>query len=155
MRRRRSPSAASSARGSPSRRSSARSSRPWASATRARTAPALYNKLYAAGHRALVSTGHGQDTILVGETAPLGVSRRTATSAMYPKAFIRSFFKHGKRVDATAWAHHPYTKDLGPTERAKSSQSITMANFNDLGVLLDQEAAKTKRIAPGLPIIST
>jgi hypothetical protein len=117
--------------------------------------PVLYRKLYAAGHRALVSTGHGQDTILVGETAPLGVSRRTATSAMYPKAFIRSFFKGGKRVDASAWAHHPYTKDLGPTERDKSSQSITMANFNDLGVLLDQMAASTKRVRAGMPIIST
>lgn len=130
------------------------------------TSPALYRKLYIAGRNALVQTGHGADTILVGETAPTGTSRRTATSAVHPKRFIRSFFcikqgtdcsdftKYGP-IQATAWAHHPYTKDLAPTQRDTSPQSITMANFNELGFLLDDVARQSKRVAMNLPIIST
>jgi hypothetical protein len=132
----------------------------------------LFRKLYFAGHEGLVATGHASDVILLGETAPIGVSRHTTTSGMYPTTFIRSLFcvdESGNPVEATgcddftangpmsatAWAHHPYTKYLGPTEKDPNPNNITMANLDALGGLLDQIAAKTGRIAAGIPLALT
>jgi hypothetical protein len=130
--------------------------------------PRLYRSLYFAGRRALASTGHGRDAIFIGETAPLGSSKRTSRSPVRPKAFIRQllcapghrdggcsdFDKFGP-LQATAWAHHPYTKRLSPLQRDTNRDSITMANLNDLPVLLDSLAAQTSHFAAGLPVVST
>jgi hypothetical protein len=130
--------------------------------------PSIYRKLYLFGHRALVSTGHGGDIILVGETAPTGVARKTTTSAMDPTTFInellcapgttqrgcaKDFAKGG--IEATAWAHHPYTKKNSPTQPDSSPGAITMANFGTLGTLLDTLAGQTAHIAPGMALMST
>lgn len=134
--------------------------------------PALYRKLFIAGRRALVETGHGKDTILIGETAPMGSSQRTARSPMRPAEFIRDLFcvtRSGAKANgpgcsafddagplqATAWAHHPYTKDVAPTVRDKNPDSITMANLNDLPTLLDQIAQRTGRVNAGMPVVLT
>lgn len=117
--------------------------------------PALYRRLYLAGYKALRATGHSSDTIYIGETAPLGSSKRTSRSPMRPKTFIREMFKGGPRLAASAWAHHPYTKDLSPTRRDASRDSITMANFGELGSLLDGIARRTGRVRKGLPLVST
>lgn len=53
------------------------------------------------------------------------------------------------------WSHHPYTKDLAPTRRDRSRDSITMANIGELSALLDNIAGRTRYFAPGLPIWST
>lgn len=129
--------------------------------------PQLYRDLYQFGHRALVSTGHGQDTILVGETAPRSVTRRTTTSAMGVRTFATEllcgrghrgagcnrFAKDGPIV-ATAWAHHPYTRNLAPNVPEPAKDSITLANFDDLGTLLDG-LSKTGNIRSGMPLMST
>ena len=131
--------------------------------------PAIYRRLFIAGRQALVQTGHGRDVILLGETAPLGSNKRTSRSPMYPKTFIRSLFcvnaqdqpqrcsdfdKYGP-LQASAYAHHPYTKNVSPATRDKSPNAITMANIAELPALLDDIAAKSKRVRAGLNVAST
>ncbi len=130
--------------------------------------PSLYRDLYLFGHRALVSRGHGGDIILAGETAPANVSRKTTTSAMGPRIFNNellcgpgsnglgcSRFRKDGPIQAYAWAHHPYTKTIGPNERDPDPQTFTLANIGELGAQLDDLAAKTGNIRSGLPLIST
>lgn len=137
----------------------------------------LFRRLYIAGRRALAQTGHGRDTILLGETAPLGGNRHTTRSPVAPKQFIRALFcvdarsrplrggvaralgcgdfnRYGPLL-ASAYAHHPYTKKTAPTQREANPNDITMANFGDLGTLLDAIAQGTGRLSPGMPLIST
>jgi hypothetical protein len=137
----------------------------------------LFRRLYIAGRRALVQSGHGRDTILLGETAPLGGKARTARSPVAPKAFVRALFcvdaherplkgsaarrlgcgdfdRYGPLL-ASAYAHHPYTKSLAPDQRDPDPDAVTMANLGELGGLLDGIAAATGRVSPGMPLIST
>jgi hypothetical protein len=134
--------------------------------------PILYRDLFFDGRQGLVATGHGNDIILAGETAPLGSNGRTERSPMYPGVFIRSLFcvdKNGNRASgtgctdftkfgpmlATAWAHHPYTKHLGPTQVDPHADAFTMANLASLTGLLDKIATNTGRIAAQEPIALT
>jgi len=135
--------------------------------------PRLFRSLYIAGHQGLVATGHGGDVVLLGETAPLGVSgARTSRTPMYPKTFLEGLFcvdGNGQRVSgagcsdftkygplpATAYAHHPYTKYDAPTKRNASPLAYTMANISDLEGFLDKIAVNTGRVAKGLPIALT
>ncbi len=117
--------------------------------------PALYRSLYLAGYKGLKATRHSSDTIYMGETAPLGSGKRTSRSPMRPAAFIRELFRRGPRLRTSGWAHHPYTKDLAPTKRDANPDSITMANFGELGTLLDGVSRRTHRVRSGLPLIST
>jgi hypothetical protein len=130
--------------------------------------PSLYRSLFLFGRRALVSTGHGSDIILAGETAPTGVTRQTTTSAIGPKTFINellcgpgsnglgcSEFKKDGPIQAYAWAHHPYTKKLAPTQRDPDPTAYTLANFSELGTQLDQLGQATGNIRVGMPLIST
>jgi hypothetical protein len=55
-------------------------------------APRLYRSLVAASWDALVATGHGSDTILVGETAPKGLNVRGLTRSIKPLRFIRDLY---------------------------------------------------------------
>src|SRR5439155_21117754 len=104
--------------------------------------------------RAPDRTGHGSDVILVGETAPLGSRKMGARMPIRPKKFMREMFcvdktgnpfkgraararscgdfKRYHTIRATAWAHHPYTKNLPPTQRDASPDSVTMANIGEL-----------------------
>jgi hypothetical protein len=142
--------------------------------------PALYRKLHQFGYKGLVATGHRKDNdvILMGETAPLGSDATTAKSPMRPAQFLREvacirpdgspysgaaaaardcgdFAKRGPLI-ATGYAHHPYTKNVGPTVRDANPDSITMANINDLGTLLDDLSSKTHGSIPsGLPLFLT
>jgi hypothetical protein len=139
--------------------------------------PAIYRKLYFFGRRALERTGHGGDVILVGETAPLGSRKRSARAPIRPKKFLREMFcvdgagnpftgrasaargckdfsRYGA-IRATAWAHHPYTKNLPPNQRDASPDSVTMANIGDLPTLLDTISSRTGRVATGLGVVSS
>jgi hypothetical protein len=121
-------------------------------------------ELYLRGRKALDRTGHGRDTIFFGETAPLGSSQKGQRSPVRPKRWLRTFlcenrrgpgcgaFRKYGRVRATAYAHHPYTKDRSPTTRDRSRDSVTMANIAELGTLLDRLASRTRNVARGLPL---
>ncbi len=142
-------------------------------------AAALYRKLHQNGYRALVSTGHrvDNDTILMGETAPLGMDLRTAKAPMRPAQFMREVacvqangvrytgnaarlrdcgdFARGPLI-ANGFAHHPYTRNIPPTVRDANRDAITMANINDLGALLDDLSSKTGGSIPNnLPLFMT
>jgi hypothetical protein len=54
--------------------------------------PALYRSLVNAGYASLLATGHAADTILIGETAPKGLSVRGETRAISPLLFIRDLY---------------------------------------------------------------
>jgi len=54
--------------------------------------PRLYRALVDAGYSALVDTGHAQDTILVGETAPKGLNVQGLTRAIKPLPFIQLLY---------------------------------------------------------------
>jgi len=141
------------------------------------TSPAIFRELYHFGYEGLVASGHAGDIILLGETAPLGSDAKTEKSPMRPKQFLRELFcikpdgtpysgtaarlrdcgdfaKRGP-LRATGYAHHPYTKNVAPTVRDKSPDSLTMANIDELGTLLDDIAAKTNSVSTGLPLFMT
>jgi len=130
--------------------------------------PVMYRELWRQGRAALDDTEHDNDIVLAGETAPLGSGQTNVKSPIRPKKFIRellcidpagrtytggaalkrkcSGLKKVGTFKYTAWAHHPYTKDLKPTARDAHKDSITMANASELTALLDQLAAKTNRL---------
>ena len=138
--------------------------------------PILYRNLFYAAHRALDHTGHGPttDTVLAGETAPLGSPPQNGRTPMRPGLFIREFFcvnshlkpytglqasvrgcsifKREGPLQASGWAHHPYTKAEPPTWVDKSPDSIVIADISRLPKLLDAIAQNTHRVATGLPI---
>jgi hypothetical protein len=143
------------------------------------TSPILFRKLYQAGYQGLVASGHrvDNDVILLGETAPLGSDAKTEKSPMRPKQFLRELFCIGPDgnpytgraasvrdcgdfaskgpLRATGYAHHPYTKNVAPTVRDASPDSLTMANIDELGTTLDDIAAKTNNLPSGLPLFMT
>ena len=142
-------------------------------------APAIFRALVQQGYEGLVATGHraDNDVVLLGETAPLGSSRRSERSSMYPKRFLRelmcvrsngepyggrsaqlrkcSDFRKKGPLQASGYAHHPYTKKLAPTQRHRAADALTMANAGELGTLLDALAAKTGNLPPGLALYMT
>jgi hypothetical protein len=127
--------------------------------------PVLYRDLWYQGRKALDATGHRNDTVLIGETAPFGSTASNVPSPIYPKRWIREFFclnaagkpytgsaAKKRRCDTlkrirpnswTVWAHHPYTKFDAPTKLNKHADAITMANIDDLPDLLDAAGAAT------------
>jgi hypothetical protein len=142
--------------------------------------PVIYRDLLYEGVRALVSTDHQGDVILVGETAPLGASRHDERKPIRPAEFIRELFcldKRGrryrgraararkcdrvrrlsvlKRLPRVAFGHHPYTKDLPPTQRDSHRDSISIANIKDLPTLLDLVARRTRVIKDDMPVYLT
>jgi hypothetical protein len=139
--------------------------------------PALYRELYQFGYQGLVASGHAGDTILLGETAPLGSDAKTEKSPMRPKQFLRelfciqpngqpytgqaarlrdcSDFANRGPLRATGYAHHPYTKNVSPAIRDRNPDSVTMANINELGTLLDDIANRTHNLPTGLPLFMT
>jgi hypothetical protein len=129
--------------------------------------PVMYRELWYYGRAALDQTGHEDDVILIGETAPLGSTRHNPPSPVYPKRFVRELFciaPNGRRYTGakakrrkcsllkkikafryTAWGHHPYTKVLAPTKRDRNRDAITIANIGDLSALLDSVSKASKR----------
>jgi len=144
------------------------------------TSPGLYRDLLVAGADALIRTGHSDDTINMGETAPLGVPPQSERRPLRPALFIREMFclnsalrpyrgsaakDRGcssvkklsilKKLPRLTYAHHPYTKKTSPLKRDKSRDAITIANLDSLPKLLDRIAAKTKLIPSGLGVVLT
>ena len=129
--------------------------------------PGIYRKLHQYGYRGLLASGHhtGKDIILMGETAPLGSDAKTAKAPMRPGLFLRELATGaGAAADFAArgpllsngYAHHPYTKNVPPTQVDANPDSLTMANINNLGTLLDGLSAQTSGAIPnGLALFMT
>lgn len=137
-----------------------------------------YRDLYQLGQRALKTAGHGADTVLLGETAPSGSSRRSARSPMRPGLFLRELLctdSKGRRLRGASakrrgckdfsrrgplrtggFAHHPYTKDRAPNRRPSHRDDRTLANIDTLVTQLDGLAKSTGgRLPSGLPLLMT
>ena len=129
---------------------------------RIESAPTVYRALAAAMWSGLAATGHGADTILVGETAPQGQgSRKGVTQSIDALRFIRQLYCLDDNLNllkgssaqargcpvanpaqfvadkpalfrATGYAHHPYDMLSPPARKARPADWATMANLGDL-----------------------
>jgi hypothetical protein len=124
--------------------------------------PRLYRGLLDAAWDSLVKTGHGGDTILVGETAPKGGSERTTDSNMRPLRFVRALYcvdsrlrplggttaqglgcptanqasafpgRHPALFQASGFGHHPYSLLTPPALRSAKADDVGMADLGRL-----------------------
>jgi hypothetical protein len=135
-------------------------------------APRLYRALARAAIAGLRRAGHREDTVLLGETAPLGRDRRGARGSMRPGPFLRSLFclddalrplagaparaggcdfQTRGGLDVTGYAHHPYSVRSPPGRADAERDDIRLADRDRLVALLDA-AAGAGRLPADLPI---
>lgn len=124
-------------------------------------APALYRKLVQHAWQGLADTGHGSDTILVGETAPQGERNdKDITQSIDALKFIRRMYclddnlnilkgSHAQVRDcpgdaasfvaqnpalfrATGYAHHPYALLTPPGRSSRPADWVSMADLRRL-----------------------
>ncbi|HEX4364161.1 MAG TPA: cellulase family glycosylhydrolase [Solirubrobacteraceae bacterium] len=121
-------------------------------------APSLYRNLVGSAWQALADTGHGSDTILIGDTAPQGAGKEKGLSkSIDALKFIRRMYclddnlnilkgaeasVRGCPADgatfvaqnpglfhATGYAHHPYALLTPPSARSKNPDWVSMADL--------------------------
>jgi cellulase (glycosyl hydrolase family 5) len=120
-------------------------------------APAIYRNLVAAAWTALADTGHGADTVLIGETAPQGARDVGVSRPLSPLRFLRRLYcvddnlnllkgeeatVRGCPADAaafvaanpalfhaTGYAHHPYALLSAPGLKSRSPDDVAMADL--------------------------
>ena len=125
----------------------------------------LYRELADAAYGALAATGHGSDTILIGETAPSGNDSKNLKRYMQPMTFVRALYcvdrrlhrLKGKRAKllgcpkkasafrtahpvlfrATGYGHHPYQLLTPPNVKPRDPDIVTMAVLSRLTRALD------------------
>ncbi len=125
----------------------------------------LYRELLDAGFAALGATGHGSDTILIGETAPTGTSSKNVKRFMKPLVFLRALYcvdrklhrlkgtvakrlkcpstgkafrtQHPALFSATGFAHHPYQLLTAPNVKPRDKDYVTMGVLPRLTHALD------------------
>jgi hypothetical protein len=142
----------------------------WIAPQRARNgtpvSPTVYRKLYLAGHSGLRASGHGGDTILLGELMPLGAG---SPRKVPPLEFLRemacldrSFRPYrGRaarvrdcgelgRIPTSGLAHHPYTPGGGVHASGKRDEAPIGA-LRDLTRTLDA-IARRGRLPRRLPV---
>ena len=123
-------------------------------------APTTYRNLAAAAWTNLADSGHGADTILVGETAPQGVTDQGLSRPLEPLRFLRRLYcvddnlnvlkgsdaevrgcpadpatfvaENPALFHATGYAHHPYALLTPPGRRSKSPDSVSMGDLRAL-----------------------
>lgn len=129
-------------------------------------APVLYRELLDWSYAALLAAGHGQSTILIGETAPGGEDSREIKRRIHALLFVRDLycvdrrfrFLKGRRAQqlgcgtsakafaaahpglfqATGFAHHPYELLLPPTIRPRNPDHVNIAALSRLTRTLDR-----------------
>lgn len=124
-------------------------------------APSIYRNLLANAWQALADTGHGSDTILIGETAPQGQGRAKAISqSIDALKFIRRLYCVDNNLNvlkgaqaslrncpgdvatfvaqnpalfrATGYAHHPYALLTPPSRPQREADWVSMADLRKL-----------------------
>ena len=134
-------------------------------------APASYRALVASAWQALADSGHGTDTILVGETAPQGEKNdKDLTQSLDALKFIRRLYCLDRNLNilkgseaqvrncpgsgatfvnqnpglfrATGYAHHPYALLTPPGLRSEQADWVSMS---DLGKLSSELARIYRR----------
>jgi hypothetical protein len=118
----------------------------------------IYRGLFLAGWKALRATGNGRDTLLMGETAPVGTGHVVA-----PLTFLRQALcldDHYRRkqgcsnLPATGYAHHAYTTAAGPFYKPDSPNAVTIGTLGRLVHALDR-AARSGAVRRHMPIYLT
>jgi hypothetical protein len=117
----------------------------------------IYRSLFLAGQQGLAASGHGGDTVLIGETSPGPGTHSTA-----PITFLRQVLcldtRYHRRpgcapISASGWAHHPY--DLrGSPIKVSSRKLVTIATMSRLTDALTR-AAKAHATSRRLPVYVT
>jgi hypothetical protein len=132
--------------------------------------PAIYRNLYRAAYGGLAATGHGKDTILLGELLPVGKSSKTPRSSIRPLEFLREVACVDRRYHAykgnsakirgctgfkaipiSGIAHHPYALAGGPTKRPPSSDDVTIGTLSRLTKVADRLRARGRFSGPRRP----
>jgi hypothetical protein len=146
--------------------------------------PAIYRGMLDAAWRALQKTGHGHDTILIGETAAYGFAWKGYGADMDPLTFVRALYclsaayrpLTGKRATevgcpssgsraafaaahpglfaATGWAHHPYDFFKAPSTHLRDPNAADLADLSRLDRALDRTFRSYRKRA-GFPIYVT
>ena len=130
--------------------------------------PAMARELYLRGRAALDRTGHGKDTILFGETAPLGSSLRNQTSPIRPKRFYREFLCQSRarlplqplrevRADPRDRHRAPPVHEERLADR-RATRTPTRSRWptpTTSPSLIDSLARRTRNIKSGLPVYMT
>lgn len=131
--------------------------------------PHLYRHLYLAAHEALSASGHGDDTILVGELLPVGKAGRSERSSVRPLEFVRELACVDSRLRSyrgsaarrrdcddyralpgTGVAVHPYTSGTfgPPSGRPRHRDDLMIGSLSRLTSLLDRLGSR-RRLAVG------
>ena len=124
-------------------------------------APSIYRNLVANAWQALADTGHGSDTILIGETAPQGQGNaKDISQSIDALKFIRRLYCVDNNLNvlkgaqaslrncpgdiatfvaqnpalfrATGYAHHPYALLTPPSRRQREADWVSMADLHKL-----------------------
>jgi hypothetical protein len=121
--------------------------------------PIFYRALVNAAWKGLSSTGHGHDTILVGETANVGtvhplpfvedlycvdsryrpLTGSAAQAVGCPRSARRSEFvaRNPGLFRITGYAHHPYGFDIPPNKPKRNKSEVSLANIDRLEKVLN------------------
>jgi hypothetical protein len=129
--------------------------------------PTLYRNLYRAAYGGLAATGHGKDTILLGELLPVGKSSKTPRSSIRPLEFLRELAcvdrryhaytgsnakvrgcKGFKAIPISGIAYHPYALAGGPTKRPPSSDDATIGTLSRVTKVVDRLRARHRFSGP-------
>jgi hypothetical protein len=137
-----------------------------------RWSPHMYRDLVRAGTAALAASGHGDDELLLGETAPIGrTTGKRYKRSVAPVDFYRELFclsSSGRRLSGkaarirgcrtyrplavTGVAHHPYTRGASKSPRWRPGpRDITIGVIARLAQWVDR-GARAGRVSGRLPI---
>jgi hypothetical protein len=140
--------------------------------------PMLYRGLVNAAWKGLAATGHGSDTILIGETANIGsvtpiqfvedmycvapsyqpLNGRAAEAVGCPASGARQAFvaQNPGLFHMSGFAHHPYDFDIPPDQPSTVSTEVSLANIEELEHVLNGIFAGYGRSrSGGIPIYLT
>ena len=132
--------------------------------------PHVYRRIADAMYEGLQESGHGRDTILLGETAPRGAMERAVTQSLPPLLFLRELYclngsfepfagdaaerrncpdggdgfaaAHPVLFEATAYAHHPYAFEAPPGRSDRTKDHAVIADIGRLTRTLDRATAR-------------
>jgi hypothetical protein len=132
--------------------------------------PTLYRNLYRAAYGGLAASGHGKDTILLGELLPVGKSSKTPRSSIRPLDFLRELAcvdrhyhaykgtsakirgcKGYKALPLSGIAYHPYALSGGPTKRPPSRDDATIGTLSRVTKVVDRLRARHRLAGPKRP----
>jgi hypothetical protein len=132
--------------------------------------PTLYRNLYRAAYNGLAASGHGKDTILLGELLPVGKSSHTTRSSIRPLEFLRELAcvdrhyhafrgaaakergcKGFKALPLSGIAYHPYALSGGPTKRPPSKDDATIGTLSRVTKVVDRLRARHRLAGPAHP----